>query len=245
MATPIATNLAAIWADATPLARFVEERAKRRRREITSTVESLTRSIMDGTYLASDRKTVRAATIKDLIAERVVAIGRPSDSYAFKRINHSFWIDADIDWGNGSASLDRKTMVDIRIVRSPSKNDKSAPASSATPERAVNDPETGVRQTKAKRPGKKSRRKKSGGRHATHPEIRQAFQREWDQNPSFRNWPIKRMVPAVRASILGEGQNNVEASGYRSTSMARVIGQELAANRKRIKPNKLNKPRTP
>jgi hypothetical protein len=119
--------LAQVWADATPLARFIEERAEQRRRESArargpargrqlSTIEQVARNLEIDVNRASARDKARTATVNDLIAARIAGLGRPSDSYVFERISESFWIGAAIDWITGSASCDGSTVIEIRIV---------------------------------------------------------------------------------------------------------------------------------
>lgn len=120
-------TLARIWADATPLARFMEERAEQECRESTparnptrarqpSTMELLAASMQFQRELASARDKARTATINDLIAGRIVGLGRPSDSYLFERVEVSFWIGAVVDWMCGTASRDGRTVIEVRVV---------------------------------------------------------------------------------------------------------------------------------
>lgn len=120
-------TLARIWADATPLARFIEEKAAQQLRESTparrptrarqlSTLELVARSMQFDTKMASARDKARTATINDLIAGRFIGLGRPSDSYAFERVDDSFWIGAAVDWIDGATSRDGRTVIEIRVV---------------------------------------------------------------------------------------------------------------------------------
>lgn len=123
----LTTALARIWADAAPLYRFIEERAEQQCRQITpargptrarqlSTVELASRNLQLHMNLAAARDKARTATINDLIAARIVGLGRPSDFNVFERVDDSFWIGAAVDWVDGTASRDGKTVIDIRVV---------------------------------------------------------------------------------------------------------------------------------
>lgn len=110
-----------------PLARYSEETAERLHRESVaardptearqlSTMEQVARSLEGHVDRASARDKARTATINDLIAARIVGLGRPADSYLFEKVSESFWIGAAIDWVAGSASRDGRTVIDIRVV---------------------------------------------------------------------------------------------------------------------------------
>jgi len=127
MDLPNTFTLSKVWADATPLATYIEERASQKvrpstlvrkptRRRPHSTIEYATLTIESTAKLASARAEVRSTTINDLIAARVVGIGRLSDSYELRPIPDSFWIAAKVDWILGTVSRDGTTFIDIRLV---------------------------------------------------------------------------------------------------------------------------------
>jgi len=121
-----AATLARIWADATPLSKFVEERAEQLCRPVTplpkcrriqklSTIRQLAAGMEFHANLAVARGKAQATTINDVIAGRVVGLGRPSDSYAFDVISAEFWIGAKIDWA-GTVIRGGRTVIEVRIV---------------------------------------------------------------------------------------------------------------------------------
>jgi len=123
-----AATLARIWADATPLAKFVKDRAERLCREGTpgsrtdtrrvgnpSTKEQLVLYMQGQTDLMAAWGRAKTDTINDLIAGRLVGLGRPSDSYSFDRIDPSVWIGAEVDWA-GTVSRDGTKIIEVRIV---------------------------------------------------------------------------------------------------------------------------------
>jgi len=123
-----ANTLARIWADAFPLAEYVSERANRSSREEPSTpktrrgrkmstVEMLAGITEAQVTLRVMRDKTRTATVNDLIAGRIIAVGRPSDVYNFERLDPSFWIGAAVDWDRDAASRDGRKVIDVRIVK--------------------------------------------------------------------------------------------------------------------------------
>lgn len=214
--------------------------------------------------LASTAKNERIYLLGEIYAGHLWAIGfrtLPNGADEVVRVPRQlFFFDEagereqrpDIHWGKGELLAGSVSYFDIRIVPVPSTTDELAAPTIPADECPIDDLNPAASLTKAKRSkgparrrGKKSRRKKFGGRPPTHLRIRREFRRLCDEKSGFRNWPTKRMVPAVRAALLGDGRKNEEASGYRSSSMAKIIGQERAALRKRSNRNKPNKPRTP
>lgn len=213
--------------------------------------------------LASTMKNERIYLLGEIYAGTLWAIGfrtLPNGSDELVRVprQHFFFDDVgkrqqrpDIHWAKAELTVGSTSYFDIRVARVPSTTDELAAAPIPAPERAVDGSRTAVTRTTAKRSkeprrrlGKKSRRKKLGGRPGTHRKVRREFRSQWGKDPSFRNWPTKRMVPAIRAAILGKERKDEEATGYRSSSMAKIIGQERSALRKRSNRNKPNKPKT-
>jgi hypothetical protein len=126
METPNTTALARIWADATPLARFIEDRAQSLCRKPdgaepakdakSSSTARLAYYLQLQTNLMSARDSARTITKNDLVAGRLVGLGRASGSYAIEAIDPSFWIGAEIDGDN--AVRDNKKVIEIRIPKS-------------------------------------------------------------------------------------------------------------------------------
>ncbi|HUN77255.1 MAG TPA: hypothetical protein VMU40_22285 [Steroidobacteraceae bacterium] len=125
--------LARIWADATPLDAFVEKKAEQLcgvtvapatmepRRDVQpsgierySTVERLALWSQVQTSLMAARAQATRDTSNELVAGRLVGLGRMSTSYAIEVIEASFWIGAAI--AGDTASRDGRKMIDIRIV---------------------------------------------------------------------------------------------------------------------------------
>jgi hypothetical protein len=128
------STLRQIWAKATPLSKFIEERAKRlpdgaipAERDsnqadalptgaavLVPQLANLARyaGVLAAVRVARDR--AHADTINDLTAGQLVALGRRSDSYNIETIDASFWIGADVA-GNAVARAGTK-IIDVRIV---------------------------------------------------------------------------------------------------------------------------------
>jgi hypothetical protein len=120
------TTLARTWADAPPLAKFVEERAEQLCREATqsrkarqvrklSTAEQLTIYMQYQSNMLDARRRAQSDTINDLVLGRIVGLGRSSGSYTIEAIDPLFWIGAEVD-GNGAIRDDKK-IIDIRIAK--------------------------------------------------------------------------------------------------------------------------------
>lgn len=120
-------TLARVWADAAPLAKYILKRAEgpaegplkrkpRRVRKLTSW-----EYLAAGTeFYATQRVSwdqARTDTRNDLIAGRVVAVGRLSNSYDFERIPPSFWIGAEVDWDRDAVSRDGKNVIEVRVLK--------------------------------------------------------------------------------------------------------------------------------
>ena len=123
--------LARIWADATPLSRFIEDRAQQLFRQTPaapwSTVDATGQSSSLGVRVAAGlesykdllaaRDRAKTDTINDLVAGRLLGMGRPSGSRKLEEIEALFWIGAEFLPGNSAQSARRK-MVHVRVVPS-------------------------------------------------------------------------------------------------------------------------------
>ena len=115
-----------VWAYATPLSQFVERRAeqscpeaaelKARRDRQASTLKYLGASIEFGFALRAAVEKARTATVNDLVAGRLVGLGRTPKSRDIQPIDSSFWVDAEIDWEHDAMARARKKMVAVRVV---------------------------------------------------------------------------------------------------------------------------------
>jgi hypothetical protein len=156
----------------------------------------------------------------------------------------------DIYWGKSELTVGDTSYFDIRIVRAPfGEQPVARPSAAATSDgdgsnAKASRPKARRSKSQTKNPAKKRHRKKTGGRPKTSDWISRTTRRLWKTNPGFRTLPLKGMAPEVRAAILGENRRHEETSGYRSSSMAKIIGHELSALRKQSKRNKPNKPRS-
>jgi hypothetical protein len=123
-----------IWAKATPLSKFIEERTKRLPEEAIPADRDTNRAdglptgaadlvpqlanlaryagVLAAVRVARDR--AEADTINDLAAGQLVALGRRSGSYDIETIDGSFWIGADVA-GNAVARAGTE-IIDVRIV---------------------------------------------------------------------------------------------------------------------------------
>lgn len=124
--------LTALWADATPLTKFIDERAERLFRQTPAapwlTVDAPGESSSLGVRIAAGvesyknrfaaRDKAKAATINDLVAGRLVGLGRPSGSRDLEKIEGLFWIGAEFVSGNSVKSRGRRMMTHVRILPS-------------------------------------------------------------------------------------------------------------------------------
>ena len=125
MDTPIASALSGLWADATPLSEYLEKQVTRLSIEapampIDQTDKSVKHSGFTLVLTAhvnamAARAAAPKAILNDLIAGRTLALGRPSNSYIFERIDPAFWIGAAVDWADGTVRRDGKSIVEVRI----------------------------------------------------------------------------------------------------------------------------------
>ena len=116
-----------IWADATPLSKFIEDRAEQLCREGPATTgktpgnrkptafEGIALVLEYQGNLNSARNRARTETINHLVAGRFVGLGRRSASYDIETIDSSFWIGADVG-GDTVARGDTK-IIEVRIVQ--------------------------------------------------------------------------------------------------------------------------------
>ena len=120
-----ADALARIWADATPLSKYLEQRARQlpivaqtksnpSHGDRQSPIENLAK-MLDAQRIwsqALDKATVNV--LNDLVAGRIVGLARPAESYSIVAIDPSFWIGAKPqgDW----ATQNGKKFIDIRIT---------------------------------------------------------------------------------------------------------------------------------
>jgi hypothetical protein len=52
----------------------------------------------------------------ELVAGRLVGLGRRSDSYNIETIDCSFWIGAKVDWEHDAVSREDAALIDVRVV---------------------------------------------------------------------------------------------------------------------------------
>lgn len=195
----------------------------------------------------------RVHLLGEIYAGRLWAIGYrtlPSGSDELTRVpRQSFYVDEagehtrlpDILWGKGELTVGDASYFDIRILRAPLSETHRQPSTSAGAAqgaRAKSAAGTDIPSIRSKT----TYRKKAGGRPNTSPAIGQTARKLWRTNSRFRTLPVKRMIPEVRAAILGEARRDEETGGYRSSSMAKIIGSAIANLRKRNIRNKPTKP---
>jgi hypothetical protein len=141
-----------IWADATSLAKVIDERAERlcgealasRGPNVTpetapaSNLAALAQATLGLQYhveLNAALPKAIAEVTNDLVAGRLVALGRPASSHAVKRIDASFWIGADVDPLRESVTRGARKLMQVRVV-SPEKMSAVEP----TPQAGVGRP---------------------------------------------------------------------------------------------------------
>jgi hypothetical protein len=211
--------------------------------------------------LAITTKNERFNLLNEIYAGRLWAIGYrslPDGSDELARVpRQPFFFDEagerkekpDIHWDKGQLTVGSTSYFDIRIVRSPLSGDEETTPTSTSQEALTDPSQIASTQRMAKdvkssstKSGATVRGNRIGGRPNTNREIRREFQRLWKASPAFRVLTVKRMVPEVRAAIRGEERRHEETGGYRSSSMAKIIGQERTALRNRNNRNKPSKP---
>jgi hypothetical protein len=199
----------------------------------------------------------RTHLLGEIYAGRLWAIGfrmLPNGSDEPVRIprQHFFFVGAEgpdirIDWEKRQLTVGGMTYFDIKIVRNPITQDGRLARARAkgSDDRLRSKGE----HRKVKRPHpratalpKKAPAKKTGGRPNTSREIRKALRQLLLAEPDSWSSPVKVVVRRVRGALLGEERRDVEVRGFKTSSMAKVIGNELSALRKPNKRNKRNKP---
>lgn len=127
MDPPSTATIAKIWADAPLLTKFVRERAERlagetlagavppRDIQSSSTMERLLFYSQFQTNLMAARDPAMRDTANDLVAGRLVGLGRASGSYVIEVIDPSCWIGAEFD--GDSATRDNKKIIEIHIAK--------------------------------------------------------------------------------------------------------------------------------
>ena len=120
------TDLAPIWADATPLSGYLER--KTRPPLIVSDQNSANEGLpssgllgLAAAFQAFGSAPMRTEEAKknasnDLIAGRISAIGRKKNSKRFEILEASHWIGSEIHWYGNAMTRGRVTYVDIRII---------------------------------------------------------------------------------------------------------------------------------
>jgi hypothetical protein len=119
--------LATSWADATPLAKVLDERAQRLIPQPTfgedaplgerrSTAEQIALGLHFQIHMPAAQEAAKTEIRNDLVARRLVGLGRTPRSRNIQRIDASFWIDADIDWKHDTAARGRKNLVAVRVL---------------------------------------------------------------------------------------------------------------------------------
>jgi hypothetical protein len=120
------TTLARTWADAIPLGKFAASRVEGLAKGSGNASHSdspfvdLARAVQYQAGLRSAFTRAYEETINDLIAGRIVCLGRKSKSYEFQVIDPAFWIGATVDWGANAAMRGRQSMIDLRVSIAPS-----------------------------------------------------------------------------------------------------------------------------
>ena len=195
--------------------------------------------------LVSTTRNERINLLGQIYSGDLWAIGfrtLPNGSDEFARVpRQHFFFDQvaeseqqpDIHWSKGELTVGHTSYFDIHVLRAP----QNANAQPANRDSGIASAPTGEVKTRAKprvrKQGKIANRKKLRHKAKTSPEIARVARRLWRTDPEFRRLPIKGTVPEVRAAILGEARKDEEASGYRFSSMAKIIGRAIAPLRKR------------
>lgn len=118
--------LARTWANAVPLSKFATERAQRLAQGMgvggdrsEEPFAALSRAVQHHANVRVAFDRAYEETINDLIAGRLVCIGRKSKAYEFQVIDSGFWIGASIDWSGNAANRGRQSLIELRIAESP------------------------------------------------------------------------------------------------------------------------------
>jgi hypothetical protein len=150
-----------------------------------------------------------------------------------------------IHWAKGKLTVGTTTYFDIHVAQTPTDPDGRSPLACGDEQSDHSGTSSKPRKPRRSKQrttalSKTKKHKKVGGRPSTNRRISREVRKLWDTSPEFRNLRVKQMVGQVRSVILGENRRDEETSGYRSSSMAKIIGHELTALRNR---NKRNKPK--
>jgi hypothetical protein len=239
-------SLARVWAKATPLAKFLGERAERLCREATpgsvtdirpfdqlAAPERLSLYMQAQTYLMVAQRRAEADTINDLVAGKVVGLGRGSGSYDFEWIDATFWIGADV--GGDSVTRDGIKIIEVRIVKpddiqlfdgdTPFNKAESLPnvphgtlGVQSAVELLQSEPKIEAATPVAPTP--------KGGRRSTDAEIRSKVRELW-REPLFHTMKNRLdQAREVRARLKGDHTRHVDdMQGYTSSFIKRIIGE--------------------
>ena len=121
------TDLAPIWADATPLSDYLDQRTRSALRvgeqdqgNEVSPASSMLLGVAAAlqTYGNTPRviEETKKKTNDDLIAGRISAIGRKENSGRFVALEASHWIGSEIHWHSNAMKRGRAAYVDIRVI---------------------------------------------------------------------------------------------------------------------------------
>jgi hypothetical protein len=137
-----------VWADATLLSKYVEDRAetlvreappargrKIRRIRQPSTLEYIALASEYHGNLHIARGKAQKATINDLIAGRIVGLGRRPGSYVFEAIEPSFWIGADV--AGDAVTREGVKIIEVRMVQPDAIPVDQAEAKKASPKELI------------------------------------------------------------------------------------------------------------
>lgn len=123
-------KLARIWADAVPLSSFIVATSRggagqaeygddtRSSDDRSSRIENVARMVESAAYQLASLKEAKAETMNELIAGRLVCLGRKPYSNEFEKIDPSTWIGADVDWGGNTVTRDDQAIIDVRVMTS-------------------------------------------------------------------------------------------------------------------------------
>jgi hypothetical protein len=67
-------------------------------------------------HMPAAQEAAKSEIRNDLVAGRLVALGRTPSSRNIQLIDSSFWIDAEVDWKHDVLARGRKKMVAVRVV---------------------------------------------------------------------------------------------------------------------------------
>lgn len=121
------TDLAPIWADATPLSDYLERKTRPPifvtdqnsggdGSSVSSAVLGLAAAFQAIGSTSMRMEEAKKNATNDLIAGRLSAIGRKEHSKKFEVLEGSHWIGSEIHWHGNGMTRGRVTYVDIRIV---------------------------------------------------------------------------------------------------------------------------------